>query len=146
MPNTIDVRETVTDLEFVRWRQGRRALILMLDTSEMLILGMCVLWGAQLVLYKQAYGMEPVSAALREFAPRMPLWFHGYGLMLVGAIHLFGIVTSKYAVRRRCILAQVGFLVFAWASFLLGHLFIPAVLVLPWFWLLSWWNYAALRR
>lgn len=147
MTETQIAKDAMNDAKFVLWRQKRRALTLMLDTSEAAIWGICVLWGFQLAIYHTAYGIEPIAAALREFVPGLPLAFHGCGLMVVGAIHLIGVVADARWVRRKSILAQIGFMCFAWTALVLVHKFyVAGVYTLPWLLALSWWNYFALKE
>ena len=136
----------MSNKEIIHDYTKKKRIILFLDTSELLLLFVALAWGIQLILYKVAYGIEPVTSALREFMPNVPITVHGIALILCSAIHFIAVWFNNPGTRRHCILAQTFFFSYVWWSMFLAHLFIPGLFIIPFYILACGVNYLSLVR
>lgn len=119
--------------EFEEWRTTQKRWLLVMDTSEALLMLIVFIWGFQLVLvsFLGKPITEPISMALMSFLPKVPLVFHGLLLMIVSVLHSVFIATDKVSCRRRTILFECGFFLYVWFAVLLAHLLIPGAFIIP---------------
>jgi hypothetical protein len=93
----------------------------LLDTSELMILCIVIVWGLMLALsfLGTARGDAPLFSSITPYIP-MPI--HGVSLLVLGAIHLTVIFANNTTWRRRCIGAQMLFFLYAaWTLVLHGR-------------------------
>lgn len=102
---------------------------MLLYSSELLLLWIVLAWGVQLLVVGTAVLIEPVSHALLETFPYMPVQAHG--LLLAGCCvaHMAAICSARRDIRRYCIFAQFLFFVYAFTALVQARLPVPGMFI-----------------
>ena len=118
--------------DFDIWQRAQRRWLLIIDTSEALLMAVVLLWGFQLcVVSRMPEGVEPISKSLLAFLPAIPLGIHGGVLLAIGMEHMFSIALEQTTWRRRCIFCELTFFLYVWFALVLSHVLVPGLFIVP---------------